>query len=192
MYDFLVSKTVEVLAPKLGCEQGSPTYDKLKYGTHVFYINVVKSLLLVVVALVLGIFPYVLMFALTYGALRLFSHGIHLNNSFLCTIIGFVYYLGSVYLSLYVYFPLWARIALVIVSIAGFTAYAPAQTKKRPIPESQYRILKKKSLMVLVIISIVVFVLYQPFPIFSSLILLAAVCQTINLLPSTYKLFKEQ
>jgi len=192
LYDFLVNKTVEVLAPKLGCEQGSPTYDKLKYGTHVFYINTVKSLLLVIVALILGIFPYVLMFALAYGALRLFSFGIHLNNSFLCTIIGFVYYLGSVYLSLYVHFPLWARIALTIVSIVGFTAYAPAQTKKRPIPEAQYRILKKKSLAVLAVVSIVAFALHHSFPILSNLIVMAMTCQTINLLPSTYRLFNEQ
>jgi len=192
LYDFLVSKTVATLAPKLGCKEGDPTYDKLKYGTHVFYINAVKSLFLVVVALILGILPYVLVFALAYGALRLFSFGVHLNNSFLCTFIGFVYYLGSVYLSLYVYFPLWAKIALAIVSIVGFTTYAPAQTKKRPIPESQYRVLKKKSLGMLAVVIITVFVLHQLFPIFSNLILMAMVCQTINLLPSTYKIFKEQ
>jgi len=186
-----VEKTVATLAPRLGCEEGDPTYDKLKYGTHVFYINTVKSLFLVVVALILGILPYVLVFALAYGILRLFSFGVHLNNSFLCTIIGFVYYLGSVHLSLYVYFPLWAKIALVIVSVVSFANYAPAETKKRPIPEHQRRVLKKKSLLALTVVALALFILHQPLPIFSNLIVMATVCQTINLLPSTYKLFNE-
>jgi len=191
LYDFLVRKTVAILAPRLGCEPNSPTYDKLKYGTHVFYINAVKTLLLVIVALILGILPYVAVFALAYGALRIFSFGVHLNNSFLCTAIGFVFYLGSVYLSLYVDVPLWARIALLIVATVGFVTYAPAQTKKRPIPEHQHRVLKRKSVVVLVVVAVVVFALHQPFPVFSSLVLMAAVCQTVNLLPTTYKIFNE-
>jgi len=130
LYDFLVRKTVAILAPKLGCEANSPTYDKLKYGTHVFYINAVKTLLLVIVALILGILPYVSVFALAYGALRIFSFGVHLNNSFLCTAIGFVFYLGSVYLSLYVDVPLWAKIALLIVATVGFATYAPPHRPK--------------------------------------------------------------
>jgi len=191
LYEFLVNKTVGILAPQLGCEQGSPTYDKLKYGIYVFYINAVKTLLLVIVALILGILPYVAVFALAYGALRIFSFGVHLNNSLLCTAIGFVYYLGSVYLSLYAEVPLWARIALIIVSTVGFVAYAPAQTKKRPIPEYQQKLLKRKSLIVLAIVAVAVFTLHYPVPVFSSLILMAAVCQTLNLLPSTYKIFGE-
>jgi len=103
-----------------------------------------------------------------------------------------VYYLGSVYLSLYVHFPLWTRIAFITVSIVGFTAYAPAQTRKRPIPEAQYRTLKKKSLAVLAVVSLIAFALHQPFPIFSNLIVMAMTCQTINLLPSTYRIFNEQ
>ena len=191
LYDFLVIKTVGVLAPQLGCEAGSRTYDKLKYGTHVFYINTVKMLLLVVVASILGVLPYVAVFALAYGALRIFSFGVHLKNSFLCTLIGFVYYLGSVYLSLYVEIPLWARIVLLIVSVVSFIAYALAQTKKRPIPEHQRKTLKKKSLITLAMVAVVTFVLHYILPVFSSLVLMAAVCQTVNLLPSTYKIFNE-
>ena len=191
LYVSLVIKTVEVLAPHLGCVAGSQTYDKLKYGTHVFYINTIKMLLLVVVASILGVLPYVAVFALAYGALRIFSFGVHLKNSFLCTLIGVVYYLGSVYLSLYVEIPLWARIALLIVSVVGFVSYAPAQTKKRPIPEHQRKTLKKKSLVTLAVVAVLTFVLHYTLPVFSNLVLMAAVCQTVNLLPTTYKIFNE-
>ena len=191
LYDFLVAKTTAVLAPKMGCDPGSATYDKLRYGTHVFYINALKTLLLVVVALILGILPYVAAFALAYGALRVFSFGVHLNNSLLCTAIGMVFYLGSVYLSLYVGIPLVIMAVLLLLSIVCFTLYAPAQTKKRPIPECQRKKLKRKSLIALTVVVCSVFALYQPFPVFSSLVCMAAVCQSVNLLPVTYKIFKE-
>ena len=191
MYDFLVSKTVKVLAPRLECEHGSLTYDKLQYGTHVFYINAVKTLLLIIVSLILGIFPYVVAFALAYGSLRVFSFGIHLENSLLCTLIGFVYYLGSIYLSLYVAIPLWAKVISLIVSVVGFVTYSPAQTKKRPIPEHQRKALKKKSSIILTIVALLSIMMHYSFPVFSSLLTMAAVCQMVNLLPVTYKIFRE-
>ena len=187
----MVNKTVALLAPKLGCEPNSPIYDKLKYGTYVFYINTVKTLLLVVVALLLGILPYIAVFALFYGSLRLYSFGVHLNNSLLCTAIGFVYYLGSVYLSLYVSMPLGIKIVLIILTVAIYAAYAPAQTKKRPIPAHQRKVMKRKSLGILIAVALVAFVLHNQFPIFSNLAIMAAVCQSSNLLPVTYRVFKE-
>jgi len=187
-----VTRTTAVLAPKLGCKPGSVTYDKLRYGTHVFYINGVKTLLLVIVAVILGILPYVAVFGLAYGALRLYSFGVHLNNSLHCTAIGMVYYLGSVYLSLYMGIPFIAMVVLLLLSVVCFAAYAPAQTKKRPIPKHQRKKLKRKSLIMLTVVICSAFTLYQPFPVFSSLVCMAAACQSVNLLPMTYKIFNRR
>ncbi len=179
-----------MLAPTMGYAPGDPSFDKLRYGIHVFYINTIKTLGLIIVALALGILPYVMVFALALGALRCVSFGIHLKSSFFCTIMGLVYYLGSVYLSLYVAIPLLGKIVVLLVCAGCFAAYAPAQTNKRPIPPHQKRALKGKSLIVLTAISITVLLLGQ-YPVFSNLIFMAAVCQTINLLPITYRLLKE-
>jgi accessory gene regulator B len=186
-----VNKTITLLAPRLGCEPGSITYDKLWYGTYVFYINVAKTLMLIVIALILGIFPYVAVFALAYALLRIYSFGVHLDSSILCTLVGLVYYLGSTYLSLLVGIPLIVRGLLMFISIGIFLTYAPAQTKKRPIPERRRKTLKIKSLLILMVITVIVFIL-RNYTVYSSLLCMAAICQSVNLLPITYKIFKER
>jgi len=179
-----------VLAPKIACTPGTVRYDKLWYGTYIFYLNVAKTLVLIIVALALGIMPYVAVFALAYGALRVYSFGVHLDNSLLCTLIGLAYYLGSVYLSLHADIPLAVKVVFLLACTACFILYAPAQTKKRPIPEHQRKILKRKSLGILAVVISFVFIL-RSFPVFSNLVFLAVVCQSVNLLPITYKIFKE-
>ena len=185
-----MNKTTPVLATKINCEPGSPTYDKLWYGTYVFYLNAVKMLILVAIALILGVLPYVAVFALAYGALRSYSFGVHLDNSLLCMLVGLVYYLGSIYLSLYMEIPTIVKVATILICAVGFVLYAPAQTRKRPIPEHQQKVLKKKSLGMFAVVTVSVFALH-PLPVFSNLVFMAVVCQTINLLPITYKIFKE-
>ena len=189
MYDYLVKKTIALLAPSLGCRQGDATYDKLWYGIYVFYLNAAKTLLLIAIALMLGILPYVTVFALAYGWLRIYSFGVHLHSTFACTMVGLVYYLGSTYLSLYVTIPLMVKAVMLLVCMWIFIVYAPAQTKKRPIPEQQRKALKVKSLRTFAIITIAVFI-FQQYPIYSNLLYMAVVCQSANILPITYKIFK--
>jgi len=187
-----VTRTTAVLAPKLGCEPGDATYDKLHYGTYIFYLNTVKTLVLVIITLILGILPYIVIFALAYGALRIFSYGVHLNNSFLCTLIGLIYYLGSTYIALNISIPLGVKLALLLMSAICFATYAPAETRKRPIPKHQRKILKTKTLRTLAIVICIVFALHYHLPVYSSLVFLAVVCQAVNLLPITYKIFRER
>ena len=147
-------------------------------------------MLLFLLAFLLGVPQYVAVFAIAYGALRIFSFGVHLESSLLCTLIGLIYYLGSTYLSLSFIIPLAIKIVLLILCLGAFVVYAPAQTKKRPISPKQKSLLKTKSLCVLSVVSLLVFIL-RLYPVYSNLLCMAVFCQTINLLPITYKLFKE-
>jgi len=192
LIEFLATKTTAALAPKLNCEPGSAIHDKLSYGTQIFYLNTIKMLLLLAIALTLGILPYVLVFVAAYVALRITSFGIHLSNSMLCTLVGLVYYLGSAYIALNINISLAVKIVLLILSVICFVAYAPAETKKCPIPAHQRKILRTKTLRTLAIVICIVFALHYHFPVYSSLVFLAVVCQAVNLLPITYKIFGER
>lgn len=191
MYDVLVAKTIRVLAPRMGCAPGSLIYDKLWYGIYIFYINIIKTAGLLVIAYILGIVPYVLLFMLALGALRLYSFGVHVKSSFLCTLIGLAVTLSSTYISLHVNIPIALKIPILLACVVSFVAYAPAQTKKRPIPEKQRNPFRKKSLYLLTTVIFMVFIFY-PFPAVSNLLFIAAVCQAVNILPATYKILKEE
>ena len=190
MYAFLVKITAATLAPKLGCEQGSAPFEKLQYGIYVFYLNTLKTLLLIVISLILGILPYIAVFAFAYGSLRIYSFGVHLKSTWLCTLLGLAYYLGSTYLALNVCIPIAVKAFIILLCAVCFFIYAPAQTRKRPIPEHQRKALKPKSVAMFLVVTVCMFVLHN-FPVYSSLVFMAAVCQTINLLPVTYKIFRE-
>lgn len=193
MYNLLVKKTVQLLAPSLDCIEGDATHDKLRYGTHIFYINTIKSIALLLVAWLLGVIRQVLVFALAYGALRTFARGVHLKNTYLCTLAGFVCYLGCAYLSLYADISVWIKVAVLMICAAAFWLYAPAETRKRPIPQKRKQPLKIKSMCVLAVVSTVSLVLaFLPdYRVQSNLFFLAAVCQSVNILPITYKICKE-
>jgi len=188
MYEFLTDRTTMALAPSLGCEPGSPTYEKLRYGTHTFYINAAKTLLLTIIALLLGIMQYVAIFALAYGGLRLFSFGMHFKSTLICTFVGLVYYLGSTYLSLFVTIPIPLKVTVVMVCGICFMIYAPAETKKRPILSKQRKKFKVKSIIVFLVIVVSIFMLYPFSTIYSNLLFMAIICQTVNILPITYRI----
>ena len=188
MYRRLTEWTVGRLAPALGCAPGSVTYDKLWYGTHVFYINALKTLLLILIAWRLGLLAYVAVFALGYGALRAFSFGVHLESSLLCTLSGLLYYLGGVGLSLRYDFPPVVKALLLAGCALSITAFAPVATKKRPIPKNRRKGYKLSSLCVLAAITVAVIALKSS-P-YGNILCMAAICQAVNLLPITENIIR--
>lgn len=192
MYQFLVDKTTAWLAPAKGYAVGSDEYKKLQYGTYVFYLNFLKTAVLLILAFALGIARYILVFALAYGALRLNSFGIHLNHPLTCTLLGLVYYIGGAYFSIYVPVPLAVKIPVFALCFAAFCWYAPAETKRRPIPASKRGTHKIKSLAALAAVTALSCALsaYGGMA-YSTVLLVATVCQTVNILPVAYKLVKE-
>jgi len=206
MYDSLVDGTFQFLVKAVRRNGGNPAFAKAaylldendprretaRYGIYIFYINVLKTLLLLLIALVFGILKQVVLFALPYAALRLFSFGVHLKTPMACTALGLVYYLGGTALAMYIDIPLPLRITLWCICFLCFLRYAPAETKNRPIPQRQRKPFKIMSLTVLsVLMAIAVYLSASGYPVYRNLFLIAAVCQTVNILPLTYTIVKE-
>ena len=173
-------------------DESDPRREVMKYGIYIFYINTLKTLLLLIVALFFGILPQICVFALAYAALRLFSFGVHLKTPLGCTVLGLVYYLGGTFIAMRVIIPFLAQILLWCGCFLCFALFAPAQTKKRPIPQRQRKPYKIKALTVLsVLMATAIYAAASGYFVTGNLILSAAVCQTVNILPLTYKIVKE-
>lgn len=173
-------------------DEDNPSRDMARYGIYIFYINALKTLVLLLIALVSGMLQQVILFALPYAALRLFSFGVHLKTPLACTVLGLVYYLGGTALAMYIDIPLSLHIAICCICFICFLFYAPAETKKRPIPQRQRKPFKIKALTVLsVLMALAAYLSASGYPVCRNLILIATVCQTVNILPLTYKIIKE-
>lgn len=180
MYNFLVEKTTTYFSRVMNYEKGTEQYDQLWYGIYIFYINVLKNLLLIGIALWFGILQYVAVFFVAYGALRIYSFGFHLKSTIGCTLLGLLYYLGSTYISLQIGIPLPVRIGILSFGVIVFFLRSPVPSPERPIPDWQRPKFHKRSLMILSVVVLLSILLPEPF---NNLLAMAILCQTINLLP---------
>ena len=143
----LAHKLVDFTARRQGIEIGSDQYEMRLYGAKCDINNLEKTLIVYPIALFLGILPYVLAMGISTASLRKRSFGLHMPSSMACLVEGLIVFLGGGLITLHVRFHLRDVLVLFILILLCVNAYAPAQTKKRPIPDSQKDDLRKQSLI---------------------------------------------
>lgn len=186
IYRKLAEKIAALLLPHVKeSKRDEHTYDRLRYGADAVLRDFSKFLLLAIITIPLGLFPYLVVFVIPYAWIGRVSFGFHLDSSLLCTLLGILYYIGSTLLSLYLMIPIVIKVGILVVCTTLIRQYAPVETKKRPIPEPQKPELKRKAeiraytIAVLCILSHLLLVN----PAYSNLLLWAVVCRTVNVLP---------
>jgi accessory gene regulator B len=206
VYDNLVNATFAYLLVVIWKHKDSPimkshlalldennvaVLEEYKYGLKAIYMNAWKTLILIVLALIFGIWRQVVLFAIAYVGLRLFSHGLHLKSSIACTLLGLTYYMGVSSLAVAITIPAYLQVGLWIICFILCLLYAPAATKKRPIFPREKRIKKIASLIVLAVLASASYILAINGKGEIANILLAGVfCQTLNVLPISYKILR--
>lgn len=181
-YDRLAEKTAKALC----ADESSQRFANIRYGSQAWYVTILKSLgLLLIAACINGRFVIVMLFFfLCVGMLRKFSYGAHMPNTVLCSLIGGVQYLGGGWMAVTFGWPWWVRGLILAVAGIVFYRYAPAETKKRPIPQNQRAGLKKRSLLCLGVVGSFSFLCPLFFPTWTGMIpCIAAISQSIHLLP---------
>ena len=187
----IILKTTNFLAKFVNAEPQSDKYAILKYGVELFFLNLYKTIILIILAVILGIWKEVLIFGIAYGILRSYAFGIHIDSGVGCTIWGLAYYIGSSYLARYIKISFGMLIWVYTILILIFLLHAPSGTKKRPVGKIEKKHLKTISLLLLIIMYLLsVHVIGSG--IIINLIMLAAVCEAINIMPITYRIFKQE
>lgn len=198
IYDKAAGKVADHLAKATGWKKTSDDYQSMKYGIDALMRNCVSVALLLIIGYVLGIFSHVALFMLTFGALRSVSFGAHAPNPLVCTIYGIIRTIGGAILALSMTNMLPAAsllitLAIDFVAVYCFWRYAPAETKKRPIPPGQRkRFARLSKISVIGVIVLRLILLKFSLSAYANTIAIATLAQAINLCPFMFRLFEKK
>jgi accessory gene regulator B len=184
----LAQMSTNFLAEKLSIS--GTDREKLLYGFKILYINSLKTIILLFVAYFFNIIFETVAFILVYGLIRSFAFGVHLNNSVGCTIYGIVAFLGSIFLSMYLNINIYLYYFLFFINLIIYITYAPAETKKRHISEKLSKQLKIKTIICILFLALASFFISNI--VYKNIILFAVILEAFQILPLTYKIFKEE
>jgi len=169
-----------------------PEYDQdklevIEYGLEGLYLTFTKTILIVSLSIILGIFFKSLLLLLFYNIIRFSSFGLHAKKSSHCLIMSLIFFVGFVYVCDYVYLPLFIKTIMSIVCILLIYKYAPADTEKRPLINKK----KRKKYKVMSLISAMIFsiliVIFNEYSI-SNYLLFGMFEAILVILPISYKI----
>lgn len=182
-----VDRCAEKLAKKNNIK--GEEYEVMRYGLAVIYINLSKTVILAMCALLLGIFKETVVLFCSFAAIRSVGFGFHSDNSIKCTIIGITEFIGAVLIATSLSpfkIPLCTSIFLLCTII--FLLYAPAETEKRPISNRYKRIFKTAAITITVIMFGISLIIGGN--IYRNLITLGVFLEAVNILPPMKKILK--
>lgn len=165
--------------------------EKINYGLQVIILNTLHSILLFVIAYLLGIFIYTLIAYLFFAILRTFASGVHANSTLTCCIVSSTFFFGNVYLSLNMPKNIAVISIIFLISLTIICLYAPADTEERPLISKKLRkSLKIKSVLVVVIFYIAALLIKSN--VYANLITFSVVEAAFVITPFAYKLFNKK
>lgn len=199
MIQFLSKKITDFLAAKVSYSLEDDRYQAMLFFIKAVFHNSIKTVFLLVAAFIISMevsedfFAYMIFLICIYGMIKRFSFGVHSSNEILCTITGFIYYFGSVFLAMKIEIHFAVLLMVLGLCLALNWKYAPASTQKRKIGEKENKRFKGYVMSVYMDILMLSAVFkIAALTVFLNLILFAVTWQTITILPITYKILGER
>lgn len=161
---------------------------EIKYGLESIYILITKTIIILAVAFILGIFKEVVIFSLLYSLIRMPSFGLHATKSWICLVSSLSIFLIFPLICKYAVIPNWIKSVIGIINILFMFKNAPADTYKRPIVNKKRRErYKLLSVLVATIMCMTSFFIKDSF--LSNALILSVFVQLFLISPFVYKVF---
>lgn len=188
MKDLVINGSINLI------KKNKPDYSQenleiIKYGLLSVYLLVSKTVMLVLIAIILGIIKELAIFILIYSIIRMPSFGLHATKSYICFIASSFIFIGSTYLSATTIMPIWLKIIVGLICTLLLFKNSPADTAKRPIISPKRRLVYKIITTCLAIIFILLAVLIKN-NFLANCFIFSLVVQSFVTAPTIYKLFK--
>ena len=162
--------------------------DEYRYSLEAYYITITKSLVILPLAFIFGVFKEIIILLIFFNILREQAHGLHASKSITCLISSSIMFIGAPLLSKNIIIPFHIKIILGIIGILLIYKYAPADTIKAPIIKEKNRNKFKFISTVICIIYTFLYLIIQN-EILSNIIIFSIWIQIFLIHPLIYKLF---
>lgn len=162
--------------------------EEIQYGLESIYILITKLFVIILLAILLGIWKQVLLFLLIYNIIRTTSFGLHATKSWICLVSSSIIFIGVPLLCEYIIFPIWLKVIAGIILLFLFYKNAPADTYKRPIVSPKRRMVYKYISVIICIIFIFASILIQDH-FLANCFLMALIVQSCMISPLVYRIF---
>ena len=164
------------------------TVELLEYGISAVCLNLPKTILVIFICKKLKLLKPLLLIFLFYGAIRNNSRGIHSRTPLACFLIGTANFLSMSYLSTVITIPKKIYNAIFTYFLYVYLKYAPSGTEVNPVYKDQIKLLKIKS----VLLVIIYYFIGLKKGLVRNIAVLSLISQSISILPITYKLAKQR
>ena len=163
--------------------------DEIMYGIEGLYLTFTKTVVICIIALILGILKELICLLVSFNFIRFFAFGMHASKSSICLIFSSLVFIIFSILCKYIVLPKYLLYILYLLALAIISIYAPADTVKRPLIKRKKRI-KFKILSIMVVIIYFILTLVSKNNLFINSLIFGLLIECILINPITYKAFK--
>ncbi|HBI53175.1 MAG TPA: hypothetical protein DDX72_10420 [Ruminococcaceae bacterium] len=159
--DKLVNATMRRMK-KSGYFDDDDNYDVIRFGLELFFMKVIIYSLTMIAGIIFGGVISVICFMLVYQPIRGCCGGYHANSRIVCIIVSVLMLVSTISLSK-IEINRFQALSLVIVSILCIMIQfiiAPVDTKYKPFDDVEKNVFRKRSILVLILASVVIIIIY--------------------------------
>lgn len=187
MKELFVNKSISLI--KKNYSYNDIMYERIRYGLEIIYLSITKIFVILLVSFLLGMLKETIILMIFSTPLRNYSYGIHAKKSWHCYVSSIFCFVLLPKLIINYNLSIILRITISIYALTSMIIYAPADTHKRPIINTNHR-KKLKYTSIIITISYIFLTILINDNYICNLIYLALVIQSTAIIPITYKIFK--
>ena len=187
MKELFVNKSISLI--KKNYSYNDIMYERIRYGLEIIYLSITKIFVILLVSYLLGMLKETIILMIFSTPLRNYSYGIHAKKSWHCYVSSIFCFVLLPKLIINYNLSIILRITISIYALTSMIIYAPADTHKRPIINTNHR-KKLKYTSIIITISYIFLTILINDNYLCNLIYLALLIQSTAIIPITYKIFK--
>ncbi len=169
-------------------EYSKEKMEEIEYGLTGLYLTVSKTIIIFLIAFVLGILKELIIFTIIYNIVRAPSFGLHATKSWICLVSSTLIFISVPYLCMILTISIWLKILIGIICTVLMFKNSPADTEKRPIVNPKRRRIYKYLSTFITLIFVILSVLIN-YNFLSNCFIFSLIIQNFMVSPLIYKLF---